>query len=385
MLLLVLLIIVAVSVFAVNSDHRLAKRPPKCVKRAGSQPLRAAVPAPADPLPAPSPVKYVPKFFSKPNLSKPWTPEKFAEVLAMRDFTVLDVETTGLESWSCRIVQIGIIKVMGNRPVDFLSAYVNPEICIPASASAIHGITDADVAVAPTYSQIARRVIGLLNRSTVVGHNVTFDLNFVQRIFAEGGVTNDGIQIDYLDTWELAHRVHPHAPDYKLQTLLGLYGIEPGKSHTAYDDASATLALFNALRYEYAHKDELEAERKAKEAEARRQKREADKAAHAAAFSASPLYNVRFCFTGSFSISREAMEALAQSVGAQVQQKEVNGRTGYLVKGDVAGLPDWALARKLDKAEELAAAGKPVRIIDEADFIRLVADAKDALSSRRGQ
>ena len=319
-------------------------------------------------------------FFPKPDLSVRWKDSHFAEVLSMRDFCVLDVETTGLDFSRDRIVQIGIIKVVDNQPMDNLNTYINPEIPIPSRSTEIHGITDADVKDAPTYKQIADRVLSLMNSTTVVGHNVTFDLNFVQRIFPLCSDPDVNIKIDYIDTWEYAHRVLPRMPDYKLQTLLAFYGIDPGEAHTAYDDARATLELFNSLRYEYAHKDEIEAQRKAAELEARRQKKEAEKAARAAAFSASPLFEKSFCFTGSFSIDRAAMEALAQSVGGVLREK-ISGRTSYLVKGDVSDLPDWALDRKLHKAEELIEAGKGIQIIDEAEFMRLIADAKNVLST----
>lgn len=325
--------------------------------------------------------KPLPQYRDKPNLSSPWPDEKYAEILSLHDFCVLDVESTGLECWNCRIVQIGIIKVINNEPVDCLNTYINPETHIPTRATDIHGITDEDVKGAPTYKQIADRVTDLLNNTTVVGHNVTFDLNFVQHILLERSNTQDDLHMEYVDTWEFANRLHLPVHDYKLQTLLAFYGIDPGEAHTAYDDARATLELFNDLRYEYAHKDEIEAQRKAAELEARRQKKEAEKAARAAAFSASPLFEKSFCFTGSFSIDRAAMEALAQSVGGVLREK-ISGRTSYLVKGDVSDLPEWALDRKLHKAEELIEAGKGIQIIDEAEFMRLIADAKNALSAR---
>lgn len=326
------------------------------------------------------PSKPLPRYRDKPKLSNPWSTEKYDEVLALRDFCVLDVETTGLECWSSRVVQIGIIKLFDNKPVDQLNTYINPERHIPTRATDIHGITDDDVKDAPTYTQIADRVYTLLNNSTIVGHNVTFDLNFVQHILLESSYPYESLDMNYVDTWEYANRIKLPVSDYKLQTLLQYYSIDPGKAHTAYDDARATLELFNALRYEYAHKDEIEAQRKAEELEARRKKKEAEKAARAAAFSASPLFEKSFCFTGSFSIDRSAMEALAQSVGGVLREK-ISGRTSYLVKGDVSDLPDWALDRKLHKAEELIEAGKGIQIIDEAEFMRLIADAKNVLSA----
>lgn len=381
MFFVLLVIIVGCLVAAVSiANSSQKKKPVQPAMKSSVSPSTLVSPVPAPIMKSPAKPSF--PFIPKPDLSAHWTDAHHADVLSMRDFCVLDVETTGLDYSLDRIVQIGIIKVVNNQPVDSLNTYINPEMPIPARATDIHGISDADVKDAPTYKQIADRVLSLMNNSTVVGHNVTFDLNFVQRIFPFCSDPDADIKIDYIDTWEYAHRVVSRVQDYKLQTLLAFYGIEPGEAHTAYDDARATLELFNALRYEYAHKDEIEAQRKAAELEARRQKKEAEKAARAAAFSASPLYNVRFCFTGGFSIPRESMESLASSVGAMVQQKGVNGRTNYLVKGDISDLPEWALERKIGKAEELSSSGKNIKVIDEAEFMRLVADAKHVLTAQ---
>ena len=320
---------------------------------------------------------------SKPDMSYLFTEEDHAEIMAMKDFCVLDVETTGLDYRHDRIVQIGIIKLKDLVPVDRLNTLVNPEIPIPARASEIHGITDADVVSAPKYSDIADRVFSLLNNTTVVGHNVTFDLNFIQYLLLCRSDRKADLTMDYIDTWQYARQVHHGLSDYKLQTLLKYYDIDPGAAHTAYDDAFATLKLFHALRYEYEHKDEIAAARDAERKEARRLARESEKDTRRSAFAASPLLEQKFCFTGDFSIDRQSMENLAASVGALVQEKEPSRNTAYLVKGDVSGLPEWALDRKLRKAESLIASGKPVKIIDESEYLRLISEARQALSQAR--
>ncbi len=317
----------------------------------------------------------------KPNPNCTYSADDHAEILGMRDFCVLDVETTGLNCRIHRIVQIGIIKVVNNVAVDRLDTLVNPEMEIPASATKIHGITNDDVISAPTYDEIADRVYSLLNNSTVVGHNVTFDLNFIQFLLIRRSDPDSALTLDYIDTWAYSHQVLPSMPNYKLQTLLQFYGIDPGKAHTAYADAAATLELFNHLRYEYTHKEELEKQRaEMAKAEKKRQREEAD-AERRRVFSPSPLFNKRVCFTGSFSLDREAMEKLALSVGALIQEKNPTRNTAYLVKGDVSELPEWAIERKLGKAEALVAAGKPVEIINESEYLSLIAQAKAALAA----
>ena len=128
--------------------------------------------------PVPSPDDIVE--LSRPSMSYRFTASDYADILSMKDFCVLDVETTGLHWRTDRIVQIGIIKVENLIPVVRFNTLVNPEIPIPPRATAIHGITDKDVMSAPTYAEIADQVFSILNKTTVVGHNVTFDINFIQ-------------------------------------------------------------------------------------------------------------------------------------------------------------------------------------------------------------
>lgn len=317
----------------------------------------------------------------RPNQYYRFTEKDHAIILEMKDFCVLDVETTGLNWRKERIVQIGIIKLVDLVPVFRLNTLVNPEMHIPPETTKIHGIADEDVLSAPKYADIADQVFSLLNNSTIVGHNVTFDLNFIQYLLLYRSNSEADLSFDYVDTEQYARQVLPGMPNYQLQTLLKYYDIDPGAAHTAYDDAFATLKLFHALRYEYTHKEELAAKRAEEKKAERKNKREVEKAERRSTFAASPLLEQRFCFTGSFSLDREAMEKLAISVGALVQAKEPNGKTSYLVKGDVSDLPDWALERKLRKAESLSAAGKPVKIISEAEYLQLISDAKSALSA----
>ena len=75
---------------------------------------------------------------------------------------------------------------------------------------------------------------------------------------------------------------------------------------------------------------------------------------------------------------REAMESLALSVGA-VKRENVSSVTDFLVVGDTSDLPDWALGRKLRKAEAIEQQGGRIKRIDEAEYLRLINQAKTAL------
>lgn len=314
-------------------------------------------------------------FIPKPDMSYRWTEEDRKKIQGMTDYCVLDVETTGLDYKTDRIVQLSILRVEADSIAETFTTMVNPGRPIPESATAIHGITDADVKDAPRYEDIADRVYELLNGQTVVGHNVTFDLNFTEILMLAGANADKDLDIDYIDTWQYSRAVIRGMSDYKLQTLLALFEIDPGQAHTADADTRATFELFKRLRYEDAHAKEIAAAK-------RREAREKEEAERQEKYGASPLFDRNVYFAGAFSVSREAIEELAKSVGAKVRY-EVNGRTAYVVKGDTKAQSGLGTVQNLQKAEDLSQVGKPVKIIGEAEFFALVSDAKKCMEKAR--
>lgn len=75
------------------------------------------------------------------------------------------------------------------------------------------------------------------------------------------------------------------------------------------------------------------------------------------------------------------MEQLALNCGACVRQ-QVNGKTGYLVEGDISDLPDWAVTRKHGKAKVLIEQGKKIQVISEAEYIKIIENAERVLKNK---
>lgn len=88
----------------------------------------------------------------------------------------LDLETTGLNPKQDRIVEVAIIDENGNVLVDSL---INPKVAIPPSASAIHGITDAMVMNAPTFSELWPKIQSAIEGKRVIIYNAAFDRAFL--------------------------------------------------------------------------------------------------------------------------------------------------------------------------------------------------------------
>jgi DNA polymerase-3 subunit epsilon/ATP-dependent DNA helicase DinG len=150
------------------------------------------------------------------------------------ELVALDLETTGFDPGSDRIVEIGAVRVrlgddgsvvVGER----FSTFVDPGAGLAAAITRLTGIRDADLVGAPSSEVALARLAAFLGDAPVVGHNVGFDLAFLER----GGLPSRG----RLDTVELASILMPTAPTYALQALAAAAGIRPEAAHRALDDA----------------------------------------------------------------------------------------------------------------------------------------------------
>lgn len=155
-------------------------------------------------------------------------------------FSVLDVETTGLDVSSDRILEIAIVRMGGD-------GIVSDEYCTLAAAPvigacAVHGITSARLVGAPTFAEIADEVRQRLSSGVVVaGHNVAFDLAFLTTEFDRIGIALP--VAGYLCTMKLGELLGLEPARTNLARACGHRGIPIGGRHSALGDARATAAL----------------------------------------------------------------------------------------------------------------------------------------------
>lgn len=180
------------------------------------------------------------------------------------EFVVFDTETTGLAPSKDRIIELAAIRFVDGQPVEWFETLVNPEKEIPTEATAVNGITNEMVVDAPTISQILPSFEEFVGSSSLVAHNLEFDLKF---IFYSGSVITDSKR-KYYDTLEQAKKILKKpkmkydkeydiydvdyesdydVEDYKLETLCDYYMITIPEQHRAYADAYATGILFGSL------------------------------------------------------------------------------------------------------------------------------------------
>jgi DNA polymerase-3 subunit epsilon len=155
-------------------------------------------------------------------------------------FAVIDLETTGLfPGGHDRVVEIGIVALdPSRRPVAEWTTLVNP--CRDVGPTRIHGITASQVADAPLFAEIIGDVAACVGDRIIVGHNVRFDLGFLDAEFRLGGYPVEWVP--GLCTMWLASSI---TGARRLDECCECFGIDTGLSHSALCDARATATLFN--------------------------------------------------------------------------------------------------------------------------------------------
>ena len=167
-----------------------------------------------------------------------------------RPLASLDLETTGTDPATSRVVEVGVVKRYPDGGERVISWRINPGVPIPTDASVIHSITDADVATYPPFADVAEDIAATLAGCDLVGFNLrAFDLPLLRAEFARCGVAwpCDGAHvIDAFTIYrERERRDLPAAVRHYL-------GREHVGAHGAVADARATLEIVHAQVARYA-------------------------------------------------------------------------------------------------------------------------------------
>ncbi|MGF7030512.1 ATP-dependent DNA helicase DinG [Paenibacillus mucilaginosus] len=157
-------------------------------------------------------------------------------------FAVLDFETTG-STTSDRIIQVGLFIINDQDITDRYTSLVNPGMSIPAAITTLTGITDDMVKDAPSLDTVMAEMVPLLEESVLVGHNIAFDLAFLQRALDETGYFPfDGRVLDTMDALRV---LFPGLGSLQLSMACQALGIAHERPHQADSDAEVTAAIWN--------------------------------------------------------------------------------------------------------------------------------------------
>ena len=170
-----------------------------------------------------------------------------------------DIESTGLNVASDRIVEISIVKVSPGGPgqpndVEVKTRRINPTIPITPGAQAVHGISDEDVKDCPTFKQVAKSLAKLMEGCDIAGYNsLKFDIPMLAEEFLRAGVDFDFRKRKLVDVQNIFHKKEQ-------RTLKAAYKFYCGQNldnaHSAEADTMATYEVLEAQLDRYANDEE---------------------------------------------------------------------------------------------------------------------------------
>lgn len=167
-----------------------------------------------------------------------------------RPLVFFDLEATGVDPSKDRIVEISMIKVFPNGDQDIKTRRINPERAIPAEATAVHGISDADVAGCNTFRQIAHSVAEFIGGCDLAGFNSNrYDVPLLVEEFLRSSVEIDLSNTKLVDVQNIFHKMEP-------RTLSAAYkfycGSDIENAHSAEADTMATYKVLLGQLERYA-------------------------------------------------------------------------------------------------------------------------------------
>jgi DNA polymerase-3 subunit alpha (Gram-positive type) len=156
-------------------------------------------------------------------------------------FVVFDIETTGFSPLTCKIIEIGAVRVEGGQITDRFSTFVNPRVPIPFRIEQLTSITDSMVEKAPGIEEVLPEFLKFCEGAVMVAHNAEFDMSFIIENCSQLGIPND---FTYVDTVGMARFLLPALNRFKLDTVAKAVGVSLAHHHRAVDDAACTAEIF---------------------------------------------------------------------------------------------------------------------------------------------
>lgn len=168
------------------------------------------------------------------------------------EFAVFDIETTGLNSHTNKIIEIGAVKIKAGRIIDRYSQLINPGIPIPYHITEITSITNEQVANQPKIDEVIGKFVEFIGDAVLVAHNAPFDMGFIKRDIKE--YLNIDLESSVIDTLQMARDLFPDFKKYGLGDLNKSLGLALEKHHRAVDDSQATANMFIIFLEKYKEK-----------------------------------------------------------------------------------------------------------------------------------
>lgn len=283
------------------------------------------------------------------------------------NYCVLDLETTGLSPNYDSIIEIGIIKVKENKIVDKYNSLINPGFLINEYITSITGITNEMLKGKPKIIDLKKEVLNFIGNDVLVGHNISFDVSFLQKGF------NEELKNEYIDTLQFCRKLFKELSHHRLTDMSNYLEISRNE-HRSMSDCLCTKELYDCIK-EKMKNDGLEIN----DIFAKRNYSSKNIDIHAIKPDNIEIdednffYNKHCVFTGKLEkmIRKDAMQ-LVVNVGG-ILDNSVTKKTNYLILGnnDYCSSIKDGKSSKHKKAEKYKLEGQDIDIIDEDTFYNL--------------
>lgn len=283
------------------------------------------------------------------------------------NYCVLDLETTGLSPNYDSIIEIGIIKVKENKIVDKYNSLINPGFLINEYITSITGITNEMLKGKPKIIDLKKEVLNFIGNDVLVGHNISFDVSFLQKGF------NEELKNEYIDTLQFCRKLFKELSHHRLTDMSNYLEISRNE-HRSMSDCLCTKELYDFIK-EKMKNNGLEIN----DIFAKRNYSSKNIDIHAIKPDNIEIdednffYNKHCVFTGKLEkmIRKDAMQ-LVVNVGG-ILDNSVTEKTNYLILGnnDYCSSIKDGKSSKHKKAEKYKLEGQDIEIIDEDTFYNL--------------
>ena len=310
----------------------------------------------------------------------------------INDFTIIDLETTGLDPMYDHIIEVGAIKYRDGNEVDRISYLIKPNdlidddedydedydedddcYLIPKFIEELTGITNDMLKDAPLFNEVKNEIWDFLDGETLIGHNVNFDINFLYDAFISDGMI---LSNDFIDTMRVSRHILPELNHHRLTDLCNYYNID-SNYHRAIDDCIATFQVYSELKNDAIRKGiDLHEVTKKKNYSVDLTKIIGDPSSFDIYH---PLYDKYCVFTGKLEkFTRTEAAQIVANLGGHCQNN-VTKKTNFIILGQYgqsSGIKGDK-SSKMKKAESLILQGQDLNILSENVFYDMIIDSEN--------
>lgn len=294
-----------------------------------------------------------------------------------KDYTIIDIETTGLDTEFDSIIEIGALKIRNNIITDTFTTLISTDDYIDEFITNLTGITNEMLKNAPSIDTVLKSFLDFIGNDILVGHNANFDINFLYDACLK--FLNKNLNNDFIDTMRLSRNLNKELKHNRLIDLIKFYNINIDNQHRALDDCNTTYKIFLKMQESIIQKfttfDNFTSTIK------KRQNGIKAKNIIASATNINednPLFGKEIVFTGILEkmIRKEAMQIVANMGG--INRDNVTNDTNFLVLGnnDYCKAIKNGKSNKQKKAENYKLKGNDIEIISENVFYDMINDYK---------